>query len=203
MTDYLDTAALIPQPQFSISVPEKPVILRPGDSGTVELKISSTIPIPSNISFYKPYIDGLNVEFLHQNQSLIPNGLTIEQLRLEARQNAIKSNETQVLHSIPIKPTIHFAKINLPSLNGSGKVYTNQTLNPSPSYLTMTVLPSFTFPQQLNIFVKEWITPISGLWSFLAGIDQFYHLEIKLWDAHLFLLYGQKRNSRKYNVKRL
>jgi uncharacterized Tic20 family protein len=31
-------------------------------------------------------------------------------------------------------------------------------------------MPPSTFSQQLNNFVKDWISPISGLWSFLAGI---------------------------------
>jgi hypothetical protein len=85
-------------------------------------------------------------------------------------QNAIKGNETQVLNTIPIRPTIHFPRINLPFVEGLASVYTNQTLNPNPSYLTMTVLPPPTIPQQLNTFVKDWISPISGLWTFLAGI---------------------------------
>jgi hypothetical protein len=170
LADYLDTAAFIPQPQFSISLPEEHVMLRPGDSKTVGLRINSTIPIESNISFPNPPIEGLRVEFLPQNQSLTPNGLTIEQLRLQVLKNTIQDNGTQVLYPIPIKPIIHFSKINLPSVNESGNVYANQTLTPNPSYMTMTVLPPPTFPEQLNIFVKDWISPISGIWFFLAGV---------------------------------
>ena len=32
------------------------------------------------------------------------------------------------------------------------------------------MLPPYTMQEQLNNFVNSWITPVNGLWSFLAGI---------------------------------
>ena len=38
------------------------------------------------------------------------------------------------------------------------------------SNLTLTVLPPYTPGELVNNFVNTWITPISGMWSFFAGV---------------------------------
>ncbi len=46
----------------------------------------------------------------------------------------------------------------------------SNTFTDQSSILTVIVQPPFTIPEQLSNFVTSWITPISGLWSFLAGV---------------------------------
>jgi hypothetical protein len=38
------------------------------------------------------------------------------------------------------------------------------------SNLTLTVLPPYTTPELLSNFTEAWITPISGIWTFIAGV---------------------------------
>ena len=45
----------------------------------------------------------------------------------------------------------------------------NQSKNQS-SYFTITVLPELTYPEMLDNFVKQWILPMTGIWTLLAGI---------------------------------
>jgi hypothetical protein len=36
--------------------------------------------------------------------------------------------------------------------------------------LTLTVIPPYTINELFSNFVSSWITPITGLWTFLAGV---------------------------------
>jgi hypothetical protein len=38
------------------------------------------------------------------------------------------------------------------------------------SDLTLTILPSYTAQELLSNFTNTWITPITGIWTFLAGV---------------------------------
>jgi hypothetical protein len=38
------------------------------------------------------------------------------------------------------------------------------------SNLTLTVLPPYTTQEHLTNFTNAWITPVSGIWTFLAGV---------------------------------
>jgi hypothetical protein len=38
------------------------------------------------------------------------------------------------------------------------------------SSFLITVLPPLTLQEHLNNFVKSWLTPITGIWTFLAGV---------------------------------
>jgi hypothetical protein len=55
--------------------------------------------------------------------------------------------------------------------------------------MTLSILPPPTIPEQLNNFVRDWISPISGLWSFLAGV------------AVIVGPFAIRRYSRKHNKK--
>jgi hypothetical protein len=33
------------------------------------------------------------------------------------------------------------------------------------------LLPAYTMNERLNSFVSSWITPITGLWTFIAGVS--------------------------------
>jgi hypothetical protein len=73
--------------------------------------------------------------------------------------------------SIPISTDINFPKTTNVILGG--KVSFENIITPilsKESYYTITILPKLTFSEYLNLVVNSWITPISGLWSFLAGV---------------------------------
>jgi hypothetical protein len=171
VTDFSDNAVFIPPPKFSISTSEGPLILRPNDNRTIQLKINSTLPTTSNISFSGISAEGLNLNFLPQNESLVPSGLTVSRLQIRVLETAIQ-NEEQKVYTIPIKATIHFPRLSLgfPSTDPSTNIDVDQSISPKPYYLTLTVLPPLNIQESFSKFVTEWITPITGLWTFLAGI---------------------------------
>ena len=172
VSDISDNAAFIPSPKFSISTSEGPLILRPTDNRTIELKINSTLPTMSNISFSGVSTEGLNLAFLPQNESLVPSGLTVSHLQIKVLENAIQKGEEQKAYTIPIKTTIYFPKISLGFLSNdpSANIDVNQSISPKPFYFTLTVLRPLNIQEHFNNFVTEWITPINGLWTFLAGV---------------------------------
>jgi hypothetical protein len=58
------------------------------------------------------------------------------------------------------------------------------------SNLTLTVLPPYTDAEKLSNFTNTWITPIQGIWTFLAGVGAVI--------APLIInLYRKKQNKKK------
>jgi hypothetical protein len=72
-------------------------------------------------------------------------------------------------HTLPISANISFPTT---IKNRFGEVF-NISKSESLlqlSNLTLTVLPPYTLQEQLSNFVNLWITPLSGFWTFLAGV---------------------------------
>ena len=182
---------IIPPPNFDISVkPSSLIVLRPNEEKTVQLQIkgdsdlqseavittnsdTSTGNTTSSSNNMTTEGTGNNLQYGNKDIGLQftpnvipvpPSGVGASTLYIKAAENA-----TAKPHTFPI-----VANISFPTsiTNRGGEIFNNsRSVNVMESTnLTLTVLPPYTFNEQMNNFVAAWITPISGVWSFVAGV---------------------------------
>jgi hypothetical protein len=159
----------IPPPQFILSVTPSSLELRPGDEKNMQLKINSNTSINSNIylSTYSDKDNEIKANLTSTLISLLPFNTATSTLKVKALENA-----TQGAYTLPISMNISFPKSfklissgKTINLNNSRDISINKN-----SSIIITVLPPFTSSEILDNFVKTWISPISGLWTFVAGV---------------------------------
>ena len=181
---------IIPPPDFEISVePSSSIVLRPNDEKTVQLQIkgdsdlqseaalmttstntdnSTSQSIDSNTEGVRNELQygnkDIDLEFTPNVIPVPPSGIGTSTLYIKVAENA-----TAKPHTFPV-----LANISFPTsiINRGGEIFNNsRSVNVMESAnLTITVLPPYTFEEQMNNFVEMWITPISGVWSFVAGV---------------------------------
>ncbi len=174
---------MIPPPQFEFSPKSNSLTLRPGESTTTEVTIKSNVDLPTQVYYASNYIekntnypsidenkkaDGLALNFLPKRISLSPSGVGSSNLKITVPSDYNIENKEQSI-TIPISANITFPHI---ITNRGGESFSNsksQSISAN-SNLTLTILPRYSPSDILNNFVSTWITPISGMWSFLAGV---------------------------------
>jgi hypothetical protein len=160
---------IIPPPEFSMSItPNSAIVLRPGEEKDVELVIKGNTHLPSEASLIeytnKTNNKDLNLTFIPNKVSISPFSGGVSTLHIKALDNA-----KPVSYLLPIVANISFPNT---ITNRGGETFSNskrESLSQT-SNLTLTVLPAYTTGERLNNFVSTWITPITGLWTFLAGV---------------------------------
>jgi hypothetical protein len=162
----------VPPPEFSMTESPNIVTLRPGDERSVELQLKSNINIKSQVFLSVNTPNDVETNIVPNETFLPPNGISTPTLTIKP-MGGIKFRP----YTLPIVANFSIpteAKSMAPTqartlatqiARGSNTAFTNQASN-----LTVIVQPPFTIPEQLGNFVTTWITPISGLWSFLAGV---------------------------------
>jgi hypothetical protein len=103
--------------------------------------------------------------------NFIPNTVSIPPSTAGTSVLHIKAlgNSKTVSYTLPIIANISFpTKIT----NRGGEVFSNSksVSLTQTSNLTLTVLPPYCTQELLSNFVNSWITPITGVWTFLAGV---------------------------------
>jgi hypothetical protein len=157
----------IPPPEFTISTSPNNIELRPGEEKTIRLQIKSNTNTKSEVSFSTNETDDIKLSPSPKKTSIPPYGLATSNLHIGVSDIAqpfeyilpISANM-----SIPTESKLRGNVINDITRNS---VSANITEN---SNLTLTVLPPLRADEHLNNFVNAWITPVSGMWSFLAGV---------------------------------
>jgi hypothetical protein len=202
---------IIPPPDFDISIkPTSSIVLRPNEERTVQLQIkgnsdlqseavlTTTTPDGSNTSI-TPVSgknmnnsdksqgygnDDISLQFTPEKVPVPPSGVGTSTVYIKALENA-----TAKLYTFPITTNISFPTS---IMNRGGEIFNNsRSVNVMESAnLTLTVLPPYTFDEQMNNFVTAWITPISGVWSFIAGVGAVV--------VPLFLYFYRKRQKSEY-----
>jgi hypothetical protein len=158
---------IIPPPDFSMSVSPSSVLLRPGEEKNLELQIKGSTNLQSEASLShsnKNSTKDLQINFIPDKMSIPPSGTGSVSLHLEANHSAKPRPYT-----IPIVANISFPT-SITSRGGE-TFSNNRSVNIiETTNLTSAVLPPFTDAEKLNNFTKIWITPIQGIWTFLAGV---------------------------------
>jgi hypothetical protein len=181
VTDYLvkdhqfctriDTTnwVIIPPPEFTISANPSSVVLRPGEEQNIQLQVKGNTDLQSEAVLTaddnNDLSNDIKVNFFPSNKTSIPpSGSGTYSL-------TIRTNETAEPRSYTF-PII--ANISFPTAitNRGGETFNNNKSVSiiESSNLTLTVLPPYTSPEVLSNFTEAWITPISGIWTFIAGV---------------------------------
>ena len=160
--------SIIPPPQFTMSTTSNSsIVLRQGEEKDVGLVIKGNTHLPSEASlneYTKTNDKDLNVSFIPNKVSISPFSSGISTLHIKALDNA-----KPISYLLPI-----VAKISFPNIitNRGGEKFSNSKRESlgQTSNLTLTVLPQYTLNERFSNFVNSVITPITGLWTFLAGV---------------------------------
>jgi hypothetical protein len=158
----------VPPPEYSISTTSSnPLILRPGEERSIELIIKSATEMNSFAFLSTNKIDDIDVTFTPNRVSVLPSGEAVSIVTIKALDSA-KPRE----YTIPIIANVSFSS----SVEATIKGHKHNFSNPlsanitNDSNLTLTVKEPLNLSEQLTNFSNAWITPISGMWSFLAGV---------------------------------
>jgi hypothetical protein len=162
----------VPPPEFSITANPPTLTLRPGGEANVELKVQSKTDIKSHVSLLLNSLKDIQTNIVPNETYLSSNGIVTPILNIKASDNAKPHPYTLSIlanFSIPTEArgiTSTVAKtLAVQRAQGSNTAFTTQISN-----LTVTVLPPFTADQLLRNFYNDWLSPISGIWTFLAGV---------------------------------
>lgn len=161
--------AIMPPPEFSMSTqpPTSSIVLRPGEDKDIELTIKGNTHLPSEALLSNSSNNNANyveLRFTPDRISIPPSSIGTSTLHIRALDKA-----KPVSYNFPI-----VANISYPNTitNRGGESFSNsKTVSLLQSWnLTLTVVPAYTLQENLNNFVNSWINPISGMWTFLAGV---------------------------------
>jgi hypothetical protein len=178
----------IPPSEFQISTSPQDVILRPGEEKIVELQIKSNTNIKSQAFLSTNQTDEIELNFSPNVISIPSNGLATSRLHLKVSENVNASDYTLPIFanmSIPTESKIRGSNVSTDIMKNSISANITEYSN-----LTFTILPPYTLGEQLNNFTNTYIAPISGIWTFLAGVAAVI--------APLIIrLYSKKQNKNK------
>jgi hypothetical protein len=169
----------MPPPDFTISTqqPSSSLVLRPGEEKDIELTIKGNTHLPSEAVLTNDNNtsnDGNGNKRNNTNYvvlSFTPNRISIPPGSIGTSTLHIKALDKAktVSYTLPIVANVSFPNT---IRNRGGESFSNfksVSVLPSSS-ITFTVLPAYTAEEILHNLVNSWITPISGMWTFLAGV---------------------------------
>jgi hypothetical protein len=150
----------VPPPTYSIYINSSSPKIMVGDNETIPLYLKTSSPdLPFVVSFKPNKTADTNLEFkpptLSGGASPI---LTTSNMQINVTKNAKPG-----IHPIPIYASI----ILTPSI---GTNNSRSAIIHLFSNLTLNVEPPLTSGEIVKRFYTDWITPISGIWTFLAGV---------------------------------
>jgi hypothetical protein len=155
--------------------------LRPGEEKDIELTIKGNTHLPSEAVLTRNNSNSNNntssgsissnnnanyiiLSFMPNKVSIPPSSIGTSTLHIKVLDSAKAES-----YSFPIT-----ANVSFPSTitNRGGEAFSNlKSVSVLPSSnMTLTVLPAYTTEESLHNFVNSWITPVSGMWTFLAGV---------------------------------
>jgi hypothetical protein len=161
---------IIPPPEFTISASPSSVVLRPGEEQNIQLQVEGNTDLQSEAVLTADdnnddLSNDIEVNFFPSNKTSIPSsGSGTYSLTIRANETAEPRSYT-----FPIIGNISFPTA---ITNRGGETFNNNKSVSiiESSNLTLTVLPPYTTPEILSNFTEAWITPISGIWTFIAGV---------------------------------
>ena len=157
----------VPPPDFTMSTSPSRIDLRAGDERTVSLQIKSNTNTRSEVVLSTNQTDEVELALSPNKTSIPPNGLITSRLYVKVSDDA-----TPFEYLLPISanmsiPTESRIRGTMGSDIMRNSISANTTEN---SNFTLTVIPPLSVAEQLKIFYDSWLSPISGIWTFLVGV---------------------------------
>jgi hypothetical protein len=157
---------IIPPPDFRMAAESSSLLLRPGEEKNVRLDLRGDSDLESEaiITPHNSYTKDIDVSVSPDKTSISPSTPGSSTLHIKALDGAVAKPYT-----FPVSANISFPTS---ITNRGGETFSNNrsVSITETSNVTLTVLPPYTFQQHLANFTKDWVTPVSGLWTFLAGV---------------------------------
>jgi hypothetical protein len=157
----------VPPPDFSIASLPSTLVLRPGEEKAVELKMKSNTNIKSQVLLHINGSSDIQGKIIPNEVFLQPNGFVTSLMNIKAPDSAKARAYTLPIIAVFSIPTE--SKTNRFSTTGE-IAYGSSTKFIQVSNFTTTVLPPLTIQERLMDFYTGWLSPISGIWTFLAGV---------------------------------
>jgi hypothetical protein len=156
----------IPPPEFSISMSQSSVNLRPGEEKIIEVQVKSDTKFSSQLFLHTNQLRGIQLGFIPNQTAIPPLSLITSQLQVKASESA-----TARQYTVPIIANISFPT-EIQILGNNGNIMNNSVSASiaENSNITVTVLEPMSLPEHLNTFYNAWLSPISGIWTFIAGV---------------------------------
>lgn len=158
----------VPPPEFIITTSPSSVLLRPGEEKNIELKVTSTTGVKSQIFLSTTQTNDVKLNFTPNRTSIPPYGFITSLIHVNASKSA-KPNP----YTLPIFVNISIpteAKTRLSSITGEVISNTTGASIAKSSDMTITVLPPFTSAEKVMNVYNTWILPMSGIWTFLSVV---------------------------------
>lgn len=177
----------VPPPEYLISTSPNSLDLRPAEEKTIRLQIKSNTNTRSDVFLATNKTDGVELTLSPNKASIPPYGLATSRLNVKVSEN-VKPFE----YLIPIS-----ANMSIPTESKIRGSVSNDIMRNSisanisqNSNFTLDVLPPLSPAEQLNNFYQSWLSPISGIWTFLVGVAT-------VTIPFIIRLYTRKKNKNK------
>lgn len=163
LRDYSNWVAL-PPPKFQFRFSSANTSdIRPGEEKSVELQITPNTDLGFKVFLSANKIDGIDTKFI-PNPISAKSGTTISHLIITGLENWKPHKET-ILVSANVN-TIEHVPSGIRNFTSESE---NATI-PNAAFLAINVLPPLRTDEILNNFYNTWITSVTGIWTFLAGV---------------------------------
>jgi hypothetical protein len=154
--------------EYNLSITPNPLELRPGDEKNLEVKIKSDTNLNLLAVIYARQFNPLTITFTPNAVRLTPLGWATSTVHVKVPEN---------FNSQPFTfPIVANFTIQNSSTSDSGKVSQQNHVNSIYKTVskeldfTITILLPFSLGERVNNVYTTWISPINGIWTFLAGL---------------------------------
>jgi hypothetical protein len=166
VTSFLE----VPPPNMNFTASPTSLTLRPGEQTDVKIEVTSHSELDAVINLTAESTDRIILQLVPSNITLSPMGSASLTMHVQVPENfPIRPNSNSIHPVKIIAETQYLQDFFLPltgaNLNGSDIVTTKN----EDHRLTLTVMPPLSLGAHVQMVVNEWIAPLSGLASFLAG----------------------------------
>ena len=162
MTNWI----IIPPPEFVMTASPNSVELRPGGEKNVQIKLKGNTDLESEAVLATTNLTGNSENMTHfspKKISIPPSEGGTSNLIIKVPNNAKEQT-----FAMPISANITFP--NTITNTGGDTFSNNKSVSVTESAnLTLTVWPPLSDLEKFQSLVNEVITPVSGVWTFLAG----------------------------------
>lgn len=156
----------VPPPTYVVKSSSDPLILRPGENRSLELHIQSSANLKSLVSLSTGKVKNIESSFTPNSISLRPSGEATSILQIKALDASPHQYTIPISANISFPPTAE-GTFHGKDINFSNPVGANIL---KESNVTLTVLPAYGVMEKISNFTSTVLTPIQGIWTFLAGV---------------------------------